>query len=68
MQEGSVVNTSAHQEQINLVFENPSKEDTICLCRLTVREIAQAQKLDVSLDKFKNKYLAQLVEYTEYAR
>ena len=42
MQEESVENTSAHQEQMNLVFANRSEEDVIY--PLTVREIAQAQK------------------------
>ena len=63
MQVGSVVNTSAHQEQMNLVFANCSREGTIYL--LTVLEIAQAQKLDASLEKLKDKYSAQLVKNIE---
>ncbi len=63
MQEESVENTSAHQEQMNLVFANRSKEDVIY--PLTVREIAQAQKLDASLKKFNDQYSTQLVENTE---
>ena len=63
MQEESVENTSAHQEQMNLVFANHSKEDVIY--PLTVREIAQAQKLDASLKKFNDQYSTQLVENTE---
>ena len=47
MQEEFDENTSAHQEQLNLVFANHSEEDVIYL--LTVREIAQAKKLDASL-------------------
>jgi hypothetical protein len=39
----SVTNTSAHQDQMNLVFANRSKEDAIY--PLTVQEIAQAPKL-----------------------
>ena len=63
MQVGSVVNTSAHQKQMNLVFANCSKEDTIY--SLTVLEIAQAQKLNASLEKLKDKYPSQLVKSTE---
>jgi ribonuclease HI len=48
-QEESVPNTSAHQDQMNLVFANRSEEDAIY--PFTVREIAQAQKFDVSLEK-----------------
>jgi hypothetical protein len=48
---------------MNLVFANHSKEDAIY--PLTVREIAQAQKLDASIEKLKDKYSTQLVENTE---
>ena len=51
MQEESVKNTTAHQEQINLVFANCSNEDMIYL--LTVWEISKAHKLDASMKKCK---------------
>ena len=54
MKEESVENTTAHQEQMNLVFANHSKEDLIYL--LTVQEIIQAQKLDASLKKLNDQY------------
>ena len=57
------MDSSAPQEQMNLVFANHSKEDVIY--PLTVQEIAQAQKLDASLKKLKDKYLTQLVENTQ---
>ena len=63
MQEESVVNTSAHQEQMNLVFANSSKEDAIY--PLTVQKIANTHKLDASLGKLKDKYSTQLVKNTE---
>jgi hypothetical protein len=63
MQQESVENTSAHQEQMNLVFANRSDEDMIY--PLTVREISHAQKLDASLKKQTNKYSSQLVDNTE---
>jgi hypothetical protein len=47
---------------MNLVFASCNKEDAIYL--LTVCEIAQAQKLDSSLEKLKDKYSTQLVENT----
>ncbi len=49
MQEESVENTFAHQEQMNPVFANHSKEDVIY--PLTVQEVAQAQKLNARLKK-----------------
>jgi hypothetical protein len=49
MQEESVVHTSAHQEQMNLMFANHSNEDMIY--PLTVQEIAQAQKHDANLER-----------------
>ena len=61
-QEESVPNTSAHQDQMNL-FANRSEEDAIYT--LTVREISQAQKLDASPEKLKDKYSTQLVENTD---
>jgi len=57
VQKESVENTSAHHEQMNLVFANCSKKVVIFL--LTVREIAQAQKLDSSLVKLKDRYSTQ---------
>ena len=63
MQEESDKNTSAHQEQMNLVFANHSKEDVTY--RLTLREIAQAQKLDASLKKLNDQYSTQLVKNSE---
>ena len=51
MQEESVVHTSAHQEQMNLMFANHSNEDMIY--PLTVQEIAQAQKHDANLERWK---------------
>ena len=62
MQEESAIDTSAYQEEMNLVFANRSKEDVIY--PLTVREIAEAQKLDASLKKLKDQYSTQLVEST----
>jgi hypothetical protein len=49
MQEESVENTTAHQEQMILVFANGREGDVIC--PLTLREITQAQKLDAGLKK-----------------
>ena len=63
MQEESVENTLAHQEQMNLVFANRSEEDVIY--PLTVREIAQAQKLNARLKKLNGQYSMQLVANTE---
>eukprot|EP00804_Cyclotella_cryptica_P010649 CCRYP_005464-RA/>CCRYP_005464-RA protein AED:0.15 eAED:0.23 QI:0/0/0/1/0/0/5/0/569 len=62
MQEESAIDTSAYQEEMNLVFANHSKEDVIY--PLTVREIAEAQKIDASLKTLKDQYLTQLVEST----
>ena len=61
----SVVNTSDHQEQINMVFANCSNKDVIY--PLTVKEIAQAQINDKSLEKLQkhDKYTNQLIEDTE---
>ena len=58
IQQESVINTSAHQEQ-NLVITDCSNKDVIYL--LTVWEIAQAQKLNASLQKQKDVYSSQLV-------
>ena len=63
MQEESVEDTFEHREQMNMVFANLSEEDVIY--PLTVREIAQAQKLDASLKKLNDQYSTQLVEDTE---
>ncbi len=63
MQQESVENTSAHQEQMNLVFANRSNE--VMIYPLTVQEISHAQKLDASLKKQTNKYSSQLVDNTE---
>eukprot|EP00804_Cyclotella_cryptica_P010465 CCRYP_012288-RA/>CCRYP_012288-RA protein AED:0.12 eAED:0.32 QI:0/0/0/1/0.33/0.25/4/0/520 len=63
MQEESAIDTSAYQEEMNLVFANRSEEDVIY--PLTVREIAEAQKLDASLKTLKDKYSTQLVESTQ---
>eukprot|EP00804_Cyclotella_cryptica_P019200 CCRYP_006116-RA/>CCRYP_006116-RA protein AED:0.37 eAED:0.06 QI:0/0/0/1/0/0/2/0/360 len=63
MLEESAIDTSAYQEEMNLVFANRSKEDVIY--PLTVREIAEAQKLDASLKTLKDQYSTQLVESTE---
>ena len=54
MQEESAIDISAYQEEMNLVFANYSKEDIIY--PLTVREIAEAQKLDASLKTLKDQY------------
>eukprot|EP00804_Cyclotella_cryptica_P026287 CCRYP_007627-RA/>CCRYP_007627-RA protein AED:0.48 eAED:0.48 QI:0/-1/0/1/-1/1/1/0/129 len=62
MQEESAIDTSAYQEEMNLVFANRSEEDVIY--PLTVREIAEAQKLDASLKTLKDQYSTQLVEST----
>eukprot|EP00804_Cyclotella_cryptica_P001216 CCRYP_012721-RA/>CCRYP_012721-RA protein AED:0.31 eAED:0.45 QI:0/0/0/1/0/0/3/0/427 len=60
MQEESAIDTSAYQEEMNLVFANRSEEDVIY--PLTVRESAEAQKLDASLKTLKDQYSTQLVE------
>eukprot|EP00804_Cyclotella_cryptica_P000697 CCRYP_000981-RA/>CCRYP_000981-RA protein AED:0.35 eAED:0.35 QI:32/-1/0/1/-1/0/1/0/89 len=60
----SADSTSDHQESINLVFANRSDEDVIY--PLTVKEIAQAQTTDATLQKLSrhDKYSTQLVEDT----
>eukprot|EP00804_Cyclotella_cryptica_P006701 CCRYP_008658-RA/>CCRYP_008658-RA protein AED:0.39 eAED:0.39 QI:0/-1/0/1/-1/1/1/0/128 len=63
MQEESAIDTSAYQEEMNLVFANHSEEDVID--PLTVREIVQAQKLDASLKTLKDQYSTQLVKSME---
>eukprot|EP00804_Cyclotella_cryptica_P010928 CCRYP_018973-RA/>CCRYP_018973-RA protein AED:0.37 eAED:0.37 QI:0/0/0/1/1/1/2/0/332 len=63
MQEENSIDTSAYQEEMNLVFANRSEEDVIY--PLIVREIAEAQKLDASLKTMKDQYSTQLVESTE---
>eukprot|EP00804_Cyclotella_cryptica_P008310 CCRYP_016501-RA/>CCRYP_016501-RA protein AED:0.22 eAED:0.21 QI:0/0/0/1/0/0/2/0/361 len=63
MQEVSAIDTSAYQEEMNLVFANRSKEDVYYT--LTVREIAEAQKLDTSLKTLKDQHSTQLVESTQ---
>eukprot|EP00804_Cyclotella_cryptica_P020513 CCRYP_019421-RA/>CCRYP_019421-RA protein AED:0.42 eAED:0.47 QI:0/-1/0/1/-1/1/1/0/129 len=62
MQEQSAIGTSTYQEEMNLVFANRSKE--VVIYPLTVREIAEAQKLDASLKTLKDQYSTQLVEST----
>ena len=62
-QQESVKNTSAHQDQMSLVFAHRSNEDVIY--PLTVREITQAQTLDASLKKQKDMYSSSLVENTK---
>eukprot|EP00804_Cyclotella_cryptica_P027928 CCRYP_003820-RA/>CCRYP_003820-RA protein AED:0.45 eAED:0.45 QI:0/-1/0/1/-1/1/1/0/94 len=62
MQEESAIDTSAYQEEMNLVFANRSEEDVIY--PLTVQEIAEAQKLDASLKTLKDQYSTQLVKST----
>jgi hypothetical protein len=57
------MDTSAYQEEMNLVFANHSKEDVVY--PLTTHEIAEAQKLDASLKKLKDQYSTQLVKSTE---
>ena len=63
IQEESDINTSAYQDEINLVFANQSKGDAIY--PLTVGEIAQAQQLDASPEKLEDQYSTQLVKSTE---
>eukprot|EP00804_Cyclotella_cryptica_P019884 CCRYP_007801-RA/>CCRYP_007801-RA protein AED:0.37 eAED:0.12 QI:0/0/0/1/0/0/2/0/311 len=63
MQEESAIDTSAYQEEMNLVFANHCKEDVIY--PLTVQEIAEAQKLDTSLKTLKDQYSTLLVESTQ---
>ncbi len=62
-QEESDINTFAYQAEINLAFANCSEEDIIY--PLTIRENAEAQKLDARLKKRKDQYSTQLVESTE---
>eukprot|EP00804_Cyclotella_cryptica_P008118 CCRYP_004595-RA/>CCRYP_004595-RA protein AED:0.56 eAED:0.46 QI:0/0/0/0.66/0/0/3/0/148 len=54
MQEKSAIDTSAYEEEMNLVFANRSEEDYV----------AEAQKLDASLKTLKDQYSTQLVENT----
>eukprot|EP00804_Cyclotella_cryptica_P022816 CCRYP_005020-RA/>CCRYP_005020-RA protein AED:0.34 eAED:0.34 QI:0/-1/0/1/-1/1/1/0/304 len=63
MQEESAEDTSAYQEEMNLVFANRSEEDVIS--PLTVQEIAEAQKLHASLKTLEDQYSTQLVESTQ---
>jgi hypothetical protein len=58
----SVESTYDHQEQINMVFTDLSKEDVIYL--LTVKEIAQAHDDDAALKKLSthDKYSTELVD------
>ena len=65
-QQESVEHTSAHQYQMSLVFANCSDQDV--LYPLTVKEIAQAQKVDASLKTQKDTYSSTLVENTEVLR
>eukprot|EP00804_Cyclotella_cryptica_P008472 CCRYP_003976-RA/>CCRYP_003976-RA protein AED:0.34 eAED:0.34 QI:30/-1/0/1/-1/0/1/0/89 len=60
----SANSTSTHQDSINLVFANRSNEDAIY--PLTVKEIAQAQATDATLERLSrhDKYTTQLVEDT----
>eukprot|EP00804_Cyclotella_cryptica_P007905 CCRYP_001443-RA/>CCRYP_001443-RA protein AED:0.43 eAED:0.39 QI:0/0/0/1/0/0/2/0/162 len=60
----SANSTSTHQDSINLVFANRSDEDAIY--PLTVKEIAQAQATDATLERLSrhDKYTTQLVEDT----
>ena len=51
-QQESVEHTSAHQYQMSLVFANCSDQDVIY--PLTVKEIAQAQKINASLKNQKD--------------
>eukprot|EP00804_Cyclotella_cryptica_P028168 CCRYP_011016-RA/>CCRYP_011016-RA protein AED:0.14 eAED:0.08 QI:0/0/0/1/0/0/2/0/286 len=66
MQKESAIDTSAYQEEMNLVFANRSEEDVIYL--LTVQEIAQALKLDTSLKMLKAQHSTQLVKSTQLLR
>ena len=61
-QQESVENNSAHQDQMSLVFANHSDEEV--MYPLTVRKVAQAQKLDASLKKQKDMYSSTWVENT----
>eukprot|EP00804_Cyclotella_cryptica_P029948 CCRYP_020072-RA/>CCRYP_020072-RA protein AED:0.22 eAED:0.22 QI:0/0/0/1/1/1/2/0/387 len=63
MQEESATDTSAYQDEMNLVFANHSNEDAIH--PLIVQEISKAQKLDASLKTPKDQYSTQLVESIE---
>eukprot|EP00804_Cyclotella_cryptica_P030874 CCRYP_018366-RA/>CCRYP_018366-RA protein AED:0.29 eAED:0.29 QI:0/-1/0/1/-1/1/1/0/377 len=60
MQEESAKDTSAYQEEMNLVFANCIEEDVIY--PLTVQEIEEAQKLDASLKTLKDQYSTRLVK------
>jgi hypothetical protein len=61
----SAESTYDHQEQINMIFTNHSKEDIIY--PLAVKEIAQVQKDNAVLKKLHNhdKYSTQLIEDTQ---
>eukprot|EP00804_Cyclotella_cryptica_P008076 CCRYP_004575-RA/>CCRYP_004575-RA protein AED:0.32 eAED:0.33 QI:0/0/0/1/0/0/2/0/374 len=63
VREERAIDTSAYQEEMNLVFVNHNKEDVIY--PLSVQDIAEAQKLDASLKTLQDQYLTQLVESTE---
>eukprot|EP00804_Cyclotella_cryptica_P019221 CCRYP_006125-RA/>CCRYP_006125-RA protein AED:0.51 eAED:0.03 QI:0/0/0/1/0/0/2/0/482 len=65
MQEESAIDTSAYQEDLNLVFANRSEEDKDVIYLLRVREIAQARKLNASLKMLKDQYSTQVVKSTE---
>eukprot|EP00804_Cyclotella_cryptica_P003291 CCRYP_010528-RA/>CCRYP_010528-RA protein AED:0.87 eAED:0.42 QI:0/-1/0/1/-1/1/1/0/68 len=62
MLEESAIDTSAYQEEMNLVFANRSEEDVIY--PLTVRQVAEAQ-LDASLKTMKDQHSTQLVKSME---
>ncbi len=51
-----------HNEPLNVVFVNHSEEDEIY--PLTVKEIADAQQVDQTLQKEKDKYKINLIENT----
>ncbi len=52
-----------HNEPLNVVFANHSKEDEIY--PLTVKEIANAQQADWTLQKVKDEYKINLIENTK---
>ena len=54
MPKESVIDISAYQDDMNLVFAKCSKDSVIY--PLTVHEIVQAQKLDASLVTLKDQY------------
>ena len=63
MQEESMEDTLAHQEQMNLVFANHSEEDAIY--PLSVQNCPNTEKLDARLKMINNQYATQWVENTE---